>query len=186
MLATLLVGGIRATTATMSDGGSDRPRPKGNTTLEEARLFRGFPVYFAGRAAAGYPLVAIMRIDRSSPAPHTEFTFIYGRCRSRYGQACSPPLTIISWPACYRYGTRYSIKREERRTVRGVPARLLQSLPRLELYPGGTTIIIQGSVTRAALLRVADSIRGVNTRVLAGTALPRRPPHVPNGARCRR
>jgi hypothetical protein len=184
IVAILLVVAIGATMAYLPDASGDDVRPKGNTTLADARRFRGFPVYFAGQAAAGYPLVAIMRIDRSSPAPHTEFTFIYGTCRPRY-QACSPPLTIISWPACYRYETRYSIDREERMRVRGVPARLFRGFPRLELYPRATTIVIQGSVRRTALLSIAGSIRSVNRRIPARAPLPPRPPYVATGVRCR-
>jgi hypothetical protein len=85
-----------------------------------------------------------MRIDRTSPAPHAEFSFIYGACRSVRGQACPPPLVILLWPACDRYETRYSIAPRERTVVRDVPARTSSAFRRLELYPARTTIIING------------------------------------------
>jgi len=119
-------------------------RPRGNTSLVQARDFRSYPLYFAGEAAAGYRLEAVMRIDRTSPAPHTEFSFIYGACRSIRGQGCQPPLTILLWPACYRYETRYSIPAHERTVIRDVPARRARGFRRLELYPAGTTIVING------------------------------------------
>jgi hypothetical protein len=161
-------------------------RPRGNTTLAQARRFRVFPVYFAGRAVAGYPLYAVQRTDRTSPAPHTEFVFIYGSCVSRRGQGCAPPLTIISWPACYRYETRYTIPHEERMTLRGVPARVFRKASRIELYPARTTIVVNGPRRGAALLRIAPALRGVNVRHAARANLPPRPPHVRVGTiKCR-
>jgi hypothetical protein len=186
MLFLVAAGASIANPTPTASGGGD-PDPSAETTLAHARDFRGFPVYFAGPKAAGYPLVAILRIDRTSPAPHTEFTFIYGRCESPRGQGCSPPLTIISWPACYRYETRYALKREERTIVRGVPARLFRDFARIELYPAATTIVVQGSVTRVALRRIALALRSVNVAIPAGATLPPRPPHVKVGTvKCRR
>jgi hypothetical protein len=161
-------------------------RPRGNTSLTQARAFRGYPLYFAGETAAGYQLEAVVRIDRTSPAPHTEFSFVYGSCRSIRGQACTPPLAILLWPACYRYETRYSIPPRERRVVRDVPARTLRGFRRLELYPAGTTIIINGAALKseAQLLGVARRLRGVNVPLRPAASLPARPPHAGHTIRC--
>lgn len=161
-------------------------RPRGNTTLAAVRRFRDFPVNYAGRVAAGYRLYGIMREDHTSPAPHTEFVFMYGTCRAPHDSSCPPPLEIISWPACYRYETRYAIKRNERLTLRGVPGRVLRSFPRIELYPAETTIIMHGALRRPALRRVALSVRGVNVIKPPGSRLPPRPPRVDTGTvKCR-
>jgi hypothetical protein len=161
-------------------------RPRGNTSLGQDRAFRGYPLYFAGEAAAGYRLEAVMRIDRTSPAPYTEFHFIYGACRSISGQGCPPPLTILLWPACYRYETRYSIPAREGMVIRDVPARKSREFRRLELYPAETTIIINGGglKTDAQLLEVARRLRGVNVRHSPATSLPARPPHAGHTIRC--
>jgi hypothetical protein len=71
--------------------------------------------------------------------------------------------------------------------VRGVPARLARDSPRIELYPAATTVVVQGSVTRAALRRIALALRSVNVAIPAGAKLPPRPPHVKVGTvKCRR
>ena len=127
-----------------------------------------------------------MRIDRTSPAPHTEFSFIYGACESIGGQACEPPLTILLWPACYRYETRYSIPPHQRTVVRGVPGRTSREFRRLELYPKRTTIVINGGglETQAEVLAVARRLRGVNVPLRMAASLPTRPPHAGRTIRC--
>jgi hypothetical protein len=161
-------------------------RPRGNSSLALARAFRGHPLYFAGESVAGHRLEAVLRTDRTSPAPHTEFTFVYGACRSVRGQACAPPLTILLWPACYRYETRYSIPARERTVLRNVPARTSAEFRRLELYPAGTTIVINGGglKSRAQLLEAARRLRGVNVPLPPTAALPARPPHAGRTIRC--
>jgi hypothetical protein len=151
-----------------------------------ARDFRGYPLYFAGESVVGLELEAVMRIDRTSPAPHTEFSFVYGACRSVRGQACAPPLVILLWPACYRYETRYSIAPRVRTVVRDVPTRTSREFRRLELYPAGTTIIINGGglTWPDQLLEVARQLRGVNVPLQPATALPARPPHAGHTIRC--
>jgi hypothetical protein len=161
-------------------------RPRGNSTLPQARAFRGFPLYFAGERAAGHRLEAVLRFDRTAPAPHTEFSFLYGGCRSIGGQGCRPPLEILVWPACYRYETRYSIRPEERTVVRGVPARRSHTFRRLELYPAGTTIVINGDGLRrrTQLLEVARELRGVNVPLRPDARLLARPRHAGQTIKC--
>ena len=129
----------------------------------------------------------MQRTDRTSPARYTEFAFLYGSCRAAGDRGCGLPLTILLWPACYRYEQRYSIPAREQVTVRGVPGRLSQESRRLELYPAGATIVINGHGlgSRAALLAVARALRGVNTRLPASAPLPARPAHAGRTLRCR-
>jgi len=173
----------------VGEGGKSRlVRPRGNSSLAEARAFGGFPLYFAGPSASRLRLEAVQRTDRTSPAPHTEFAFIYGTCRSVGGSGCSPPLVILLWPACYRYEQRYSIPAREQVRVRGVPGRLSREFRRLELYPAGTTIVINGGglASTAELLAVARALRGLNTRLGASALLPARPDHAGRTIKCRR
>ena len=102
-------------------------------------------------------------------------------------RGCGLPLTILLWPACYRYEQRYSIPARERVTIRGVPGRLSQDARRLEVYPAGATIVINGHglESRAALLAVARALRGVNTRLPATSPLRARPAHAGQTLRCR-
>jgi len=173
----------------VGEGGKSRlVRPRGNSSLAEARAFGGFPLYFAGPSASRLRLEAVQRTDRTSPAPHTDFAFIFGTCRSVGGSGCSPRLVILLWPACYRYEQRYSIPAREQVRVRGVPGRLSREFRRLELYPAGTTIVINGGglASTAELLAVARALRGLNTRLGASALLPARPDHAGRTIKCRR
>ena len=152
-------------------GGADGDglvRPRGNSSLTHARAFGGHPLYFAGDAVLGHGLEAVVRIDRTSPARHTEFRFLYGACRARSDQGCGVPLV------------------SQRRTIRGVPARVALDGSRLELYPARTTIVVQGAAvsSRADLLAVARQLRGLNVPLRAGAPLPPRPPHAGRTLRC--
>ena len=182
--AALVVTGTPAATTDAAD-----VRPRANVTLADARAFRGYPLYYPGGAAAGHRLSAIVRINRTTPARYTEFTFLYGTCEPPPSGGCTTPVHVILWPACYRYETRYRIPRAERRRVRGVPARLTTraGFPRLELYAARTTIVVNGwGLTRTRdVLAVAASLRGLNTRLLTSRPLPPRPPHAGRTIRCR-
>ena len=181
VLAAALLGWVAA-----REGGQ-LVRPRGNTSLAQARLFRGYPLYFAGQTVAGNQLEAVVRIDRTSPARYTEFRFLYGACRLPAGEGgCGPPLVIMVWPACYRYETRYSIRPDERTVSRDVPARRSRKSRRLELYPARTTIVINGHGLKSAaqLLAVARQLRGVNVPLRRTASLPARPHHAGHTIRC--
>src|SRR5215203_6682873 len=90
-----LIAIVRRTDSAPTDESGHLVRPQGNASLRQARAYRGHPLYFAGETAAGHRLEAVMRIDRRSPAPHTEFSFIYGRCRATGDHGCAPALTIL-------------------------------------------------------------------------------------------
>jgi hypothetical protein len=188
VLAVLLVVVVieRVSDSPQAEERGDLVRPRGNTSLGQARAFRDYPLYFAGETAAGYRLEAVIRTDRTSPAPHTEFSFIYGRCGAVGDQGCAPPLTILVWPACYRYETRYAIPPNERTVIRDVPARTSREFRRLELYPAGTTIIINGDglKSKAQLLEVARRLRAVNVPLRPAASLPAPPPHAGHTIRC--
>ena len=173
--------------ARCDDAGQEPVAPRGNSSLTAARAFEEFPLYLAGASAAGYQLEAVRRTDRTSPAPHTEFSFVYGSCDPPPAGGCVPPLTILLWPACYRYETRYSIPPRERVSIRGVPGRLVREFRRLELYPARTTIVINaaGVEGTSALLGIARRLRGVNVASRAGAPLPPRPRHAGRTIRCR-
>jgi len=170
-----------------ADDEGDLVSPEGNSSLTEARAFEGFPIYYAGAETQGLPLEAVQRTDRTSPARYTEFAFLYGSCPAAGDRGCGPPLTILLWPACYRYEQRYSIPAREQVSVRGVPGRVSQESRRLELYPAGSTIVINGPglSSEAELLAVARTLRGVNARLPVSAPLPARPDYGGRTIRCR-
>jgi hypothetical protein len=158
--------------------------PQGNSSLGDARAFRQFPLYNAGTSVAGLRLEAVQRTERTSPSPHVEFSFHYGRCRLPADGGCGSPLVILIWPDCYRYETRFSIPARQRRVVRGVPARLLRGGTRLELYPAGSTIVVNSSAAvPESVLRIAGRLRGLNVGISPDDGLPSRPPYE-RGTRC--
>ena len=151
------------------------PKPRGNFSLEKARGFRNFPLYFAGESVRGLPLVAIHRID-AAPYPGEEVrqddvTFLYGLCRATRERTCSPPIQVQVWNACERYQALYPFAPDESLVVRGVPAAFYENWERLELYTQDATIVLFGNA-KAELLDVATMLRGLNRSVAASDHLP--------------
>jgi hypothetical protein len=188
----LVAAGLGACAFAGCAGGGEEVHPRGNMTLEEARRFRVFPLYYPGGAVGDLKLEAIVRTRYSSPRPYTQITLLYGTCEARSDRGCASPLHVLVWPECFRFELRYSIPVEERVTVRGVPGRLRRAAagesPRLELYPRNATVVLNdfsgGEV--GPLLDVADRLVGLNVATAASADLPERPPRAARGARCRR
>ena len=84
------------------------PPERGPWTIEEARAFDEFALYWAGEEFSGFALSEIRR--HRSPAgvsePENKMTFLYGTCEPPGGLfsegGCSPPLSIIVQPYCER------------------------------------------------------------------------------------
>ena len=158
-------------------GSADDPAasPVGRITLEDARAFEEYPLYFAGDRVDGHALVAVVR--RSGAAEFV--SFIYGDCTPAGEEGCAPPLEIQVWPACRRHLALYEASPGtpalERTTVRGVPAALLDGGTRLELQTGRATVVVFGD-TRVRLARIARSLRPVDAGIAHVDALP--PPAV--------
>ena len=191
MTRRLLAAGLGACALAGCAGGDGETTPQGNMTLEEARDFRAFPLYYLGDSVGDLGFEAIVRTSRSSPRPYTQITFLYGTCEAKGDQGCSPPLHVLVWPECFRFEQRYSIPRRESVTVRGVPARLRRAAagqaPRLELYPANATVVLNdfsgGEV--GSLLEVAHRLIGLNVPAARSTDLPDRPPRTDRAPRCR-
>lgn len=162
---------VAAFAATSQDRGT-RAMPKSTFSLEQARVFDKYAVYFAGDEVVGLPLVATLR--RTDSAEHV--SFIYGDCYNPTGDACAPPAEVQSWPACRRhvglYQGPYSPVPEET-TVRGAPAAFFEGGRRLEIQTGKATIVVFGR-SRRDVLEIAAALRGVN--VATETGVPLEPP----------
>jgi hypothetical protein len=134
---------------------------RGRLTLEQARAFDDFPLYFAGERVHGLDLVAILR--RSDTADYV--SFVYGDCTPAPDEGCAPPAEVQVWPACKRHAGLYDVSapgapRPAPAQVRGVPGALFEDGTRLELYTGGATIVVFAE-SRATALTLAEELRPV-------------------------
>ena len=114
MGAVVFAGGFFVTGVLLSvldgAGGSAPPASAGQLrwTVEDARAFQGFPLYWLGESYEGLPLTTIIRYqydpDPPKPAAHSEnsVTFIYGSCTPSAAGGCPPPLSIVVELYCMR------------------------------------------------------------------------------------
>jgi hypothetical protein len=183
-----------ALTAILAGGCNEHPvKPKSNElklksnySVEQARTFHGFALYYAGNEVAGLPLTAVSREPVTAP-PGTavakklrgtrhvsSFDFIYGSCViPKEPEVCNLPLDIQLWPACARFPALYngSLSPVPKPTrIRGVPAAYFGGGNLIEIQTGDATIMIFG---RRRLTREAvNALEGLNVRVAAGDKLP--------------
>jgi hypothetical protein len=167
--------------------------PEGNFSLEQARVFDDFPLFYVGEEFDGIPLTAVLRepIPQSpegfGPETRGQVTidFLYGSCEPPRGEGgCSLPIDIQIWPACVRNPSLYRVpppggRRAAR--VRGVPAALLESGARLEIQAGRSTVVIWDSRRRPNPRAVAAALAGVNVPVSRGSELPEPAPGALDG-----
>jgi hypothetical protein len=99
--AVVAVGGTSAgVTLAVLDGADDT----GGWTIEEAREFEGFSLYWVGDSYEGLPLTRIIgyRYDPEPPVPAVEaessVSFIYGDCDPPPDGGCPPPLAVVVEP----------------------------------------------------------------------------------------
>jgi hypothetical protein len=148
--------------------------PKSTFSLEQARGFTDFPVYYAGDVAAGAPLVAVLR--RNDTANYV--SFIYGECVATNESGCAPTAEVQVWPACRRNPSMYlralsAMAPDPRATsVRGVPAAFFEDGTRLEIQTATSTVVVFAA-TRETVTSISRALRGVNTGVRAGQSLPK-------------
>lgn len=133
---------------------------RGDLTLEDARAFDEFPLYFAGERVESLPLVAILR--RSDTANYV--SFVYGDCAPvGSDQGCAPPAEIQVWPACSRHAGLYDeaapgAPAPEQARIRGVPGAYFEDGTRLELYARASTIVVFAR-SREDARRLAEALR---------------------------
>jgi hypothetical protein len=137
--------------------------PRGNFTLEQARQFAEFPLYYAGDRVSGLPLVAVLR--RNDTANYV--SFVYGDCSpGDLEQGCAPPAEIQVWPKSSRNLDSYDASASGapapvpvpvRTAIRGVPSAFLDD-GRLEIYAARSTVVIFAG-TREQALAIANAVR---------------------------
>ena len=107
-LLALLVGGIVWAVVGRGDGTTPATAGPQVWSVEDARKFEGFPVYWLGESFQGLPLVAVQRIEdpgafpgRPYNDPRNEVAFLYGDCTIAPGESsCPVPLDIVIRPYC--------------------------------------------------------------------------------------
>ncbi len=96
----------------LREGSSDLAEPASagqrRWTVEDAKQFDEFPLYWLGESCEGLPLTNIIRsyYDPEPPIPAVEaenaVVFIYGSCTPDASGGCAPPLSIRVEPYCMR------------------------------------------------------------------------------------
>jgi hypothetical protein len=150
--------------------------PRGNWSVEDAKNFRDFPVFWAGEEHAGVPLEAIIRADYVS-AVRPQFTlvedsvsFLYGSCiPSDSGEGgCPNPYQVIVQSACMvppGFASRDHVDTET--TVRGAHAEVFTD-GHLILWTQNVAVTIFAP-TREETVSVADRLVPLNSSArLAG------------------
>jgi hypothetical protein len=171
-LATIVgLAGLSVLLGTAGGGGDGSPRS--SFSLGAARGFSDFPVYYAGDAVQGVPLVAVLR--REDAANYV--SFVYGQCDAQDEVGCAPPGEVQVWPACVRNPSVYARNRSPvaprpvPSSVRGVPAAAFEEGHRLEIQTGKSTVVVFGH-TPQFVRALAAELRGVNLAVERGAPLP--------------
>jgi len=170
-VAAAALGLLVLTGAQAGSARDDARVPAERFTLDDARAFDEYPLYFAGDRVDGHSLAAVVR--RSDTAEFV--SFIYGDCTPADGMGCASPIEIQVWPACRRHLALYESSPAgvgvERTVVRGAPAAVLDDGTRLELQSGRATIVVFAE-TRARLGRIAGNLRSLDPGIARGGALP--------------
>jgi hypothetical protein len=107
-LLALLLGGILWAVVGRGDGTTSVTASPVMWSVEDARKFEEFPVYWLGESFQGLPLVAVHRMDdpgafpgKPYNDPWNEVSFSYGKCTIPPGRSsCPVPLTIDIRPYC--------------------------------------------------------------------------------------
>lgn len=135
------------------EGGRDvSPLPREIKACESDREATSFDRYSLGEEFEGLKLRHSSydcdpRVDAHAVARIDADTYVYGDCDPG-PDACAPPLSVQSWPACERNPALYTEGPEGQMaeandlTVRGVPAKLFDDGSRLELYTDETTVVV--------------------------------------------
>ena len=154
------------------DGGDDNER--GRWTIEDAREFKGFSLYWLGESFRGLPLTAIVRYRYGA---EDSVAFIYGTCTPSSDGGCAPPVQIVLQPYCMRPPERLSerVKSGPPVTIRGVSAQPLDQY-QIRTWIGDVTMDLFAEEP----LEAAEHLRGVELGgPLPGEALPQ-----PDGSSC--
>lgn len=147
-------------------GGSAPPASAGQLdwTIQDARAFQEFPLYWLGESYEGLSLTAIIRYryDPEPPIPavtaEDSVAFIYGTCTPSPEAGCAPPVQIIVEPYCTRppeiiaplaaVGSSFD--------MRGATAQWVTDHLRIWTGDVSTTIFAEAEISAAEQLRLVS------------------------------
>jgi hypothetical protein len=140
----------------------DPDGPGGRLSLEEARRFDEFPLYYAGQEVDGLPLTAVLRRDDSADY----VSFVYGACTPASDAGCAPPAEVQVWESADRNAGSYDLSAPgspplERTRIRGRPAAFVGD-GALEIYADESTVVVFAG-TRDRRLAIAKALRCVRS-----------------------
>jgi hypothetical protein len=138
----------------------DPAGPGGRLSLEEARRFGEFPLYYAGPEVDGLRLTAVLRRDDRVGY----VSFVYGDCTPASDAGCAPPAEVQVWGSGNRNAGSYDHSEPaspplEHIRIRGRPAAFVGD-GALEIYADESTVVVFAN-TRERLLAVARALRCV-------------------------
>ena len=160
-----VVTGVALSLLDGGGGGPAQPASAGQLrwTIEDAKQFREFPLYWLGESYEGLPLTKIIRYryDPEPPIPATEaeniVLFIYGSCTPGPDSGCAPPLSIRVEPYCMKPREGFApAVRGAPFEVRGVPAEQIAGDLRIWTSAVSVKIFTDG---QAAQVEAAEKLR---------------------------
>lgn len=144
--------------------------PGGRLSLEEARRFDEFPLYYAGQEVDGLPLTAVLRRDDRADY----VSFVYGDCTPASDAGCSPPAEVQVWGSADRNAGSYDgsvpgAPPLEHTRIRGRPAAFVGD-GALEIYADESTVVVFAGTLerRRAIARALRCVRGESDGVEDG------------------
>ena len=162
-VALLLAASVVGVALVACGARSEGAKLRGNFTLEQARAFEDFPLYYAGERVDDLPLVSVLR--RNDTANFV--SFVYGDCTpAAYDQGCAPPAEIQTWPAASRNLGSYDrsaagSSAPERTAMRGREAAFFEDGTRLEIFAGPSTVVVF-SDSRERVTKIVSALRCVS------------------------
>lgn len=172
-------------------GAADAPRDvkvRSNFDLAQAAAFDEYSLFSPGSSIDGVPLVAVLRRDdapnsfpaASAKVPRADWvSFFYtSGCTASETVDCKDKAVVQVWPACERNLSSYAPAIEkgtiglESVKVRGVPASISEADGMLELYTGGSAVVLFAD-TEDKLLTLADELASVNASALGRPSVGR-------------
>ena len=126
----------------------------GNMSVEEARAFSEFPLYWLGETYEGLELTTLL-------GGKNNFTFLYGKCVTKGDGGCPAPFQVIVRPLCLsRPGTKHPmVHAGELFSLRGALAQEYTD-GHLELGIGSASVTLFGP-SRELMKAMAQDLRPV-------------------------
>jgi hypothetical protein len=169
--------------------GNPSEPPTNRVSLDDAKTYRSFPLYYAGFSTQGKELASVNRITVSAVNSNDYDTLDYRAPKYdviefNYGTTCEPtscriPLALQIWPACARSLSLYDdplSPRKEEIIVRGVPAAFIGGQyesegTQLEIMTADVDIVIFAA-SREEALAVAETLRPLDASLKVESPLP--------------